>query len=295
LVRLRALDACSNATLADASILPLANNAIINTYNCFQIATTLSMDTVYNASFAWYKKDQDSSTDSTYLGSASSIFVPEVTPGDTGIYVCRILVGAGCINRTYYYHLDGSCFHYLPVTLQDFTGNFTGDAVVLNWKAATEPGVSYFVIEKKTGNGDFEEIGRISVAGSSGNAGQYNFTDKDPGEQNLYRVKWFNTSQSVSYSNIVTLNKHSQAGNIQVYPNPVTNLLNVGFINPRNHVYNIALLNVLNQVVKEFKGIKDVNGIFQIERTPNMKKGLYIIKVEDLTNTDIFTGKVIFR
>jgi hypothetical protein len=295
LVRLRALDACSNATLADASILPLANNAIINTYNCFQIATTLSMDTVYNASFAWYKKDQDSSTDSTYLGSASSIFVPEVTPGDTGIYVCRILVGAGCINRTYYYHLDGSCFHYLPVTLQDFTGNFTGDAVVLNWKAATEPGVSYFVIEKKTGNGDFEEIGRISVAGSSGNAGQYNFTDKDPGEQNLYRVKWFNTSQSVSYSNIVTLNKHSQAGNIQVYPNPVTNLLNVGFINPRNHVYNIALLNVLNQVVKEFKGIKDVNGIFQIERTPNMKKGLYILKVEDLTNTDIFTGKVIFR
>ena len=62
LVRLRAIDACGNATLADASILPLANNGIVSSFNCFQIATTLRIDTVYNATYAWYKKNDLSST-----------------------------------------------------------------------------------------------------------------------------------------------------------------------------------------------------------------------------------------
>ncbi len=294
LVRLRALDACGNATLADASILPLANNTITNTFNCFQIATTLSIDTVYNATFAWYKKDQSASTDSVYLSGASSIFVPEVMPGDTGIYVCHILLGNGCVNRTYYYHLDGSCFHYLPVTLQHFDGVFAGNNVLLNWQAVTEPGTKYFIIEKKSGDNEFKEIGRIAVNNNT-NAGLFSFIDRQPGEQNLYRLKWFNSSQSISYSNVVAINKNSGISGIQVYPNPVTNVLKISFTNPKNHVFNIVLLNVLNQVVKEFKSVGDINNIFEIERTAAMKNGVYILKVADLNTSQVFTKKVIFR
>lgn len=293
LVRLRALDACGNATLADASILPLANNVIINTFNCFQIATTLSMDTVYNARFSWYKKEQSASTDSIFLGNASSVFVPEVTPGDTGVYVCHIIVGSGCVNRTYYYHLDGSCFHYLPITLQHFDGEFAGDNVLLNWQAVTDPGTRYFIIEKKTGD-EFKEIGRVDISGLN-NTGQFNFIDKEPGEQNLYRLKWVNRSEAVSFSNVVSINKSNVAPDILVYPNPVNSILNIGFTNPRNHIYNITLLNVLNQTVKEFKSVADVARIFKIERTAQMRNGVYVLKVTDLITQQIFNRKVIFR
>ena len=294
LVRLRALDACGNATLADASILPLANNAIINTFNCFQIPTTLSMDTVYNASFSWYKKIQNNSTDSLYLGNASSIFIPEVLPSDTGVYICHIILGTECVNRTYYYHLDGSCFHYLPITLQDFTGRFAGENVLLNWKAATEPGTKYFVIERKSGS-DFKEIGRINLSVVNSNIGLYNFLDREPAYKNFYRLKLLKSNQTFSYSNIVELTKEAKSSSIQLYPNPVNNILNISFTNPKNHIYNIVLLNVLNQVVKEFKSVTDINTIFQIERTAQMKKGVYILKVVDLISKEIFTQKAIFR
>ena len=56
LIRLRAIDACGNATLGDASILPLANNGIMVSNNCFQNPTTLSVDSIFGATYTWYKK-----------------------------------------------------------------------------------------------------------------------------------------------------------------------------------------------------------------------------------------------
>lgn len=167
LVRLRAIDACGNGTLADASILPLANSGIINTYNCFKIATTLSIDTLYGSTYAWYKKTNESSTDSVFLGNSSSYYIPEVMASDTGVYVCNLVVNNGCISRTYKYHLDGKCFHALPIMLSQFDGIFNGNKVFLNWIIPLHQTINKFIIERKNVMGVFVSIGEVKCFGTT--------------------------------------------------------------------------------------------------------------------------------
>ncbi len=295
LVRLRALDACGNATLADASILPLANNRIVNLFNCFQIATTLSLDTVYNSTYAWYKKPDSSSTDSIYLGSAASIFIPEVLPGDTGIYVCYFVQSGGCINRTYTYHLDGSCYNPLPINLQSFTGKFVDGTSILNWKIDRKLELKTFIIERKTTNNSFIEIGSVNPHENSGNSDQYNFIDAKPLNSNFYRLKLFNKDNTFTFSNIIVINKNHPINNILLYPNPVYDVLNINFGKQQNHNYKISILTTLNQVVKEIKFTGSSSNTLQIIRTKNMSRGMYILKIVDLSNHEETTQKVIFR
>ena len=117
LIRLRALDACGNATLGDASILPLAMNGAVSSLDCLSQPTTLSVDSLYNSSYAWYKKLDVNSTDSILIGTGTSYFIPTVLPSDTGIYVCYVSVNSGCINRTFTFHVNGQCWIILPVKL----------------------------------------------------------------------------------------------------------------------------------------------------------------------------------
>ena len=293
LVRLRALDACGNAALADASVLPLANNAIVNTYNCYQVATTLRMDTVYNANFAWYKKAQYSSTDSLYLSSASSIYIPFVTYADTGIYVCHFILGTGCINRTYNYHLDGSCNQVLPIYLQHFNGNFVAKHILLSWQLAIIPSAKYVEIEKNSGDGNFKEIGSVKITAATP-LQQYLFTDTRPAFKNFYRLKWKDNDGTFTYSNIVEVSRTTESGGVRIYPNPANDIINISFINPKNDLFNITILNLLNQPLRELKNLSDLN-VIQISSSGQLKRGLYVIKMTNLNTQETFTQKVIFR
>lgn len=294
LVRLRAIDACGNATLADASILPLANNGIVSSFNCFQIATTLRIDTVYNATYAWYKKNDLSSTDSLYLGGASSIFIPEILPSDTGIYVCNLIVHTGCITRSFLYHLDAACANVLPVSIQEFAGNYINDKILLNWKISQDPNLNTFVVERKTGN-SFTEIGRVGVINRNSNISQYNFLDIRPEIKNAYRLKIIKNDGTFTYSNTILFSKNKSLGNVRIYPNPVSNILNLTFTNQIGRNYKITLLTSSDQLIKEIKFTTRNNSNLQIKRTGNMPSGMYILKILDINSNEELTQKVIFR
>jgi len=294
LIRLRALDACGNASLEDASILPLANNGIIATFNCFQIYTTLSVDTLYNSSYSWYYKHTVDGPDSTYLDSAFSIYLPNVTPSDTGLYVCHLSVNSGCINRSYYYRLDGTCSHYLPVTLENFTGHYAGSKVLLNWQMAPDGKVKKFVVERKNGNNSFNRIGTVEVVSNATASMGYQFFDTFPAPgKNYYRLKMVNDN-SYAYSNVVLLSR--QAAGISVYPNPVSNLLTVDFNKPgAGHLYKIKLVNLVNQVIREINYNTSAGSKLQIIRSKDISAGIYIIKLFNLDTGEEFSQKVIFQ
>lgn len=294
LVRLRAVDACGNGTLADASILPLANTGIINTYNCFQIATTLSIDTVYGSTYAWYKKTDESSTDSVLLGNSTNYYIPEVLPTDTGIYICNLIVNNGCITRTYYYHLDGSCAHPLPVILNQFSGILKNEEAFLNWTTAQLPGVKKFIVERKNELNIFSSLGEVYTLNNlSFNA--YTFIDKSPGNFNLYRLKIVYSDGSVTFSNSIILNKKGGKNVVQVYPNPSDNYFVISFDQMETHPYKIRLLSALSQVVKEVNFTNNFNSNLQIIRTRDMIGGVYILEIINLKTRQTITQKIILR
>lgn len=292
LIRLRALDACGNATLGDASILPLANSRIKVSFNCFGSPSTLSVDTLYNSTYSWYKKTNVNDVDSVLIGTGINYFVPSVAPQDTGIYICHLMVNNGCITRVYYYNLNGDCYPVLPVLMQEFTGKYINDAVLLNWIVNNSKDLKKTVVERKTVNG-FVDIAEINAENYS-SISRYHFLDKNPADRNFYRLRLINNDGTFIYSQIIFLQNINQERQVQIYPNPATDKVNVEFNRPDNHIYKVSLLNMLNQNVKEFSFQNGNGNRLQIRRSKGMSDGMYILRLIDMNTNEEFSYKIIF-
>lgn len=295
LVRLRALDACGNASLQDASILPLANNGITATFNCFQLNSTLSVDTLNNAQYAWYHKYNSESNDSTFVDSSFSIYLPYVLPADTGIYICNINVYNGCINRWYYYHLNGECYQYLQMKLENFSGSVSGRNAVLNWDVPANPDIQKFVVERKNGSRGFMPIGSVFARGDNAKHAYYFIDSFWQQQKSFYRLKMVDKANNSLYSKEVIVAPIKQVSSMQVYPNPAMDLITVEFNPVTGHQYKIQLVSLTSQVVKEI----DYNGNrrekVEIRRNNTVSSGVYIVKVIDVNTNEELTQKVIFR
>ncbi len=293
LIRLRALDACGNATLGDASILPLADNKIVSSSNCFIQPATLNVDPMYNSTYNWYKKADAGSTDSTLLSRTSSVYIPTVMPSDTGLYICHIAVGT-CISRTYNFNLTGSCAGYsvLNVSSLEFAGNFLNDKVLLNWKSVEQENLSVYVVERKNHDNTFSEIGRVMPS----NTQKYYFTDQRPDYgNNFYRLKLIKNDNTVAYSKIITVSMAEATAGITLYPNPVTDFFTIDFKNLESHVYKITLMNINNQVIREETFNSSINKKLEMKRNKFLSNGIYLLRIVDSNTNQEYNQKVIFK
>ena len=295
LVRLRALDACGNATLGDASILPLADYKILVDSNCFQSTTTLSVDTIYNSTYSWFRKENYNSTDSTLIGSGYSVFIPFLSASDTGTFICHLAVNNGCVKRTYVYNLTGLCYMILPVNLSSFTGRLVNEQVRLNWNASNDADLKKYIVERSNNDNTFTEIGRINPKAISTASQPYQFIDTKPGlGKNRYRLKLLYRDNSMSNSNPISINRSSGSSIIQFYPNPVFDILTVNFNSTIKSEYKVTLLNLLNQTVYESSFITGNNNVLQIPRSKSIGKGVYVLKIFNLNTNEQFSEKIIF-
>lgn len=101
---------------------------------------------------------------------------------------------------------------YAGAFLDYFHGRSEGDNVTLEWKTGEEVNLQKFVIERKTPQSTFAEIGQISPKGSYS---FYNFVDENAYKANdlvfVYRLKIVDTNSQVTYSNEVSVS-HSISG-----------------------------------------------------------------------------------
>lgn len=294
LIRLRALDACGNATLGDASILPMANYRIEADSNCFQSSSTLSVDTIYNATYAWYKKGNNPN-DSTFLGSGYNINIPFVGSNDTGNYVSHVTVNTGCVKRSYTYHLTGMCYQVLPVKLVSFTAKLNNGQVIVKWKAQLETDLNFYVVERKNSDGSFTEIAKVTPQKALSGQISYTYVDANPETGfNFYRLRLIYNDHSIGYSEIISVDKIAQGHLFSCYPNPVSNILSINFSSTAKHTYKIKLLNMQNQAVWQTTFTNNNNNIFKSERPSAILKGIYILKCVNMNTGEEYARKVIF-
>lgn len=291
LIRLRALDACGNATLGDASILPLANNKIIASSNCFDYPVELSVDGMYNTTATWYKKNNIEDTDSVLVGSGFNSLIERLLEKDTGIYICHLVVNTGCIERIYYIAINGKCYPALPVKMLNLQGRFEKEEVILNWDITNTNELKNFLVQRKSGE-NFETIGQVKPPDNE-DLNKFRFIDANPSNQNFYRLQLIHKNNQITYSNVVFLRKNELKG-LSIYPNPVSNLINIEFNKTDNKTYQISLINVLNQKVKEIKFLNNGEKLV-IHRTKEMSSGMYLIHFLDLNTNLDFSQKIILK
>ena len=121
-------------------------------------------------------------------------------------------------------------------------------------------------------------------------SGNYIFVDDNPGEGiNSYRVKVIGR-RSLAYSNISTLNQGIK--NLQIYPNPVKNKLNISFGGSVGN-YKLQIVNISGQVMYQ-EELKRITGQFILSRKNNMKPGFYLVKLINIDGS-VTVQKILFE
>lgn len=292
LIRLRAIDACGNSALNDVSVLPLANTIVTATSNCINTATTLSTDALPNATYSWYKKR--SATDSVLVSTAgASLTISPIKASDTGTYVLKTSVNAGCLTRLSYFHLDGVCPITLPVNAV-LVGKASNGMNQLSWRVDNDYQVSIYEVQRSAGgDAPFATIGTVA-AGMMRTDGAYHFDDKSPLDGGgTYRVHILSQGGHEEYSNVVLIREGS-GSDISVYPNPVDKILNISIRGGVGQHYLLSLYNVVGQMVYT-KAMDCTSGTIVYNRGENLPSGVYILKVMNTTSGESSTYKIRFR
>jgi Secretion system C-terminal sorting domain/SprB repeat len=294
LVRLRVIDACGNATINDASILPLANTIITASADCYYSSINLTVDSVANASYTWYKKT--SPTDSVLIDNNQTHTIPYLLPSDTGTYVNVMSVNSGCLQKVSTYTVTGLCGLILSTNGITFEAAPDKDNVQLKWITARSFNARGFVIERSADGSHFTAIGSVVV--SSANAittSQYLYSDINvTGARIYYRIRIIQTDGSIKYTNIVEIDKKATVS-ISVMPNPVENQFTIKFNTSSNANYNVSLLSTDGKMIINNRFSVTPGDAKTIQRPNGITTGVYYLVIINQSSQEKEIIKLFFK
>lgn len=156
----------------------------------------------------------------------------------------------------------------------------TGKQTQIIWTTQNEGNYTNFTIERSIDGGKtYTIVGGVPANGS----GQYGLPDKNPSDQNLYRLKQEDINDSITYSRIVAvnfsaLNNTLAINSVNVYPNPAKSILNVNIPSKLyNGIYNITIVNSSGAIIKQVVGSQSS---WQTN-VGDLSPGTYVVKVLD--------------
>lgn len=285
LIRLRSTDACGNAALNDVSVLPLQNISVKANSTCLYNNITLSVDTIANATYQWYKKRTP--TDSTLLDDSIVYNIPFLEPEDVGTYVCKVSVNNDCLTRLSYFEITGDCGHTSLQTSVRLQGKKMEGGNQLSWIKNNNEAVE-FIVERKIAGGQFTAIGSVKASAQ----GNFFFTDSDPvNGKNVYRLKVV-TVRNSNYTNLVDLSWGKNT--IVAYPNPVKDKLMVATESGSLANYEMQLVNAAGQTIHR-ESIKGSVQTYTYHRGKNTKPGMYLLKLVNQLDQTTDVYKLLFE
>jgi hypothetical protein len=290
LVRLRAIDACGNSSLSDASVLPLENVTVSSSSTCMFTSITMDVSYVANSEYTWYKKT--SPTDSVEIGTGISFNIPYLTHADTGTYVAKVSVNNGCLTTVSYFNLTGIC-SILPATSISLTGKKSGNSADLTWNVRGEKNIREYIVER-TGNqaGGFTVVAKVKGKSPAGD-NSYQIMDEKPAiGVNFYRIKAVDIDGRFMYSNTVSINWVSNK--IVIYPVPARDVVNVMISSSQSQDLRIQLYTLNGQVLQEKLVQRVQQATIPIYRK-NMAAGMYLIRITDTKSGAVQTEKIMFE
>ncbi len=172
----------------------------------------------------------------------------------------------------------------LPVKLLEFNAKPVNTNVQLNWTTTSEINNDYFTIEKSLDGKNWVEIGTVKGAGNSEILTNYSFNDVNTviGVQ-YYKLKQTDVNGEFTYSQIIPVSFGSVL-NLNVYPIPSNNLVNVNFENDPNSSFDLTIYNTVGQVILTQTGTGNNH---QLDIT-TLENGIYFIEVK----TELGVSKV---
>ena len=145
----------------------------------------------------------------------------------------------------------------LPVSLIDFSAKANDNNIEIKWSTASEKDNAAFVVEKSIDGQVWSAIGTVKGAKTSNIVNNYGLVDfKAVAGVQYYRLKQIDVDGTVNYSKAIAVNfSKASTLNVNLFPNPAKDALNITTENNASGEVNIQILNsmgetVYNQVVQ---------------------------------------------
>lgn len=173
----------------------------------------------------------------------------------------------------------------LPVELAYFDAIPQGlDQVKVTWLTSMERHHSHFVVEKKRGDGEFQELSWVLAQGNSEEDLSYSYTDRTPMEEfNYYRLRMVDVDGNAVYSETVEVRYAELAKRFAVYPIPASDYLFVEpLISIENDDFSYQIINPQGQILMQ--GLVNNSGPLKISTT-SLSSGIYYIRISGKNTT----------
>jgi Secretion system C-terminal sorting domain/N-terminal domain of BNR-repeat neuraminidase len=138
----------------------------------------------------------------------------------------------------------------LPVELISFEGTALEKENKLTWATASEENTEWHILERSiNGQNNWTEIGRTRAAGTTAEIQRYEMMDKAPVASAYYRLQSLDFDARFEYSKVIQIERKGGVGDMSIYPNPVSNDLNVDFTLDRAEEVTIQIVDLTGKLL----------------------------------------------
>ncbi len=184
----------------------------------------------------------------------------------------------------------------LPVTMISFTGILLQDnKVKLDWSTLMEINCTEYKIERSVDGKVFYEVAAVEGNGTTTSKHSYLITDNISSVKSsivYYRLKQIDVDKNAGYSKIIAVTLKNLREQINIYPNPFADYLNINIEWSRNEIINVKVISIKGEKVisKNIQVNKGLN-YFAIEELSALSSGSYYMQF--ISSSDIITKKII--
>jgi hypothetical protein len=161
----------------------------------------------------------------------------------------------------------------LPVTLSSFDAKTNGCSVELSWTAETETNFSDYEVQYSTDGSSFQTIGTVVPSDIK----NYSYQHANPAQGKIYyRLRMVDLDGSFEYSKVIALNLNCNRAEVVVYPNPVTDKVNINITNAQSE----TIANLYDNTGKLVFTGNMTNGTNSIDMT-KFTSGMYLLVLKN--------------
>ncbi|MEJ8844762.1 T9SS type A sorting domain-containing protein [Lacibacter sp. H375] len=222
-----------------------------------------------------------SSTNFTLAGSGSIALTGAVPVENSSqsLFVLVTQTTGAATNASRLFLFPATVCGPLPVTFLSFDVNrINRTDVLVKWETATEENNRGFVLQRKTGNGAWQQVAFIpskAIGGNSSSTTSYSFTDMNNSKGlTQYRIQQIDFDGKTNISGTRVVRGEGQDDKMIIYPNPSTNGRVMIVFSENKLVRDIILVDMYGKLVKQWRGVEDNS--LEIDK---LTSGMYLLKV----------------
>lgn len=173
----------------------------------------------------------------------------------------------------------------LPVELLSLSAKAAGQLVHVTWASLSEHNSSHYIVERSGDGQVFQPIGTVEAAGESQHRIDYAYSDLMPLHgANYYRLKQIDLDGAYEHTPAVAVFFGEEKPEPTIFPNPVTDVLQVAFDMPIRGTAYLQVVDVNGRVIRDRD--LDLEGGPQTVslRVHDLHAGTYTVRISTTVN-----------